>query len=177
MKLVLTDSGLWDFQRRTARVPGRCAVLRCRNAVPPNQRDTICGRCKTARWRRNHPVSQRLKVMRDKARLRKIPFDLTTEWVLQQCEGKPEMLQQTGNPRTDLVFDRIDPLKGYTIDNVRITTAEDNCRKGVTFDKAAYVQQKIDRSLKARHGDRASAVYVSDEPANEFLDDDDDPPF
>ncbi len=115
--------------------------------------------------------------MRDKARKRHIPFDLTAEWVLQQCQGNPAMLQQTGDPRSDLVFDRIDPLGGYTQDNVRITTADDNSRKGATFDKAAYVQQKIDRSLKARHGERAVAAYVPDEPVNEFLDDDNEPPF
>jgi hypothetical protein len=175
MNLSLTDSGLWDFQRRKVRVPGRCAVQRCRNAVPANQRDTICGRCKMRRWRRNHPVASRLKTMRDKARKRRIPFDLTAEWVLQQCQGNPAMLLQTGNPRSDLVFDRIDPLLGYTTSNVRITTAEDNSRKGATFDKAAWVQQKIDRSLKARHGKRAAVVYVPDGPVNEFLDDDNEP--
>lgn len=77
--------------------------------------------------------------LKNAAKRRGIPFDLTRDQFAQFAQ-ETGYAYKRGRTVQGWHIDRIDPLRGYTLDNVRALPASDNCRKGAGPDKAAHGQ-------------------------------------
>jgi hypothetical protein len=112
-----------------------CAVVYCKNPSLP--RRTICGSCKSAEVRKNNPLwaewhDKAYRHTRRGIKGKDRPCCTFEEW------KEFHALR----PSPDHVVDRIDPLGGYTLDNMQWITYEENASKGATFDKEAYAVAK-----------------------------------
>lgn len=127
----------WSLALAKGKDPAKCQAKFCRGKVRPEHRkgSTFCPACCERILRRNN-VAWRIWVdLKRNARLRKKPFDLTYPEFQEFHATKP----RTGDTWT---VDRIDPTQGYTRANIQWLSLSDNSRKGATFDKAAYAEQK-----------------------------------
>lgn len=86
-------------------------------------------------WRECHkrrkqkdPEKYYYGVTRRNARRRGIPFDITLEQWRKFCQ-ETEYIITKGKSSTSMTIDRIDPSKGYTIDNIRTLANGDNVRR------------------------------------------------
>lgn len=115
-----------------------CSVYRCRRIVARGTRDRVCSHCKMARWRANHPVENAFASVRDRARKKQIPFELTlAEFRQFVSEAGQGYVEGRGPYVGQLHLDRIDPTRGYVIGNLQVLRAEENSRKGAGEDKKA----------------------------------------
>ena len=74
-------------------------------------------------WRACNPLKARLGWLRDRARQKKAPFDLTLEWLdnfLRRHDYNPTLHH----------IDRISSIGGYTKHNLQVLTVADNVAKG-----------------------------------------------
>ena len=140
--------------RKTLR-PGRCSVYGCRNpsrhAKGASPRACLCSRHAMQIWRKENRELAHFAQIKDRARQRSQVFELTIEQYRALINGTG-YTEQRGRKAFSLHLDRIDPLLGYTMDNVRVLGASDNCRKGATTDKerrAEFIRQKINGGSKA----------------------------
>ena len=125
--------------RAKTKAPGKCAVVRCRNK-PEHQR-ALCHSCRRAEVRANNPLWAQWHNLKHRHTRRGIkgkdrPCCTFQEWLDFHAT----------KPGPDYVVDRIDPLKGYTLDNMQWLTYADNAVKGATFDKQAYAEHKRRRA-------------------------------
>jgi hypothetical protein len=144
--------------RAKAKAPGKCAVVRCRNN-PEHQR-ALCHSCKRAETRANNPLWAQWHDLKHRHTRRGIkgkdrPCCTFQEWLDFQAT----------KPGPDYVVDRIDPLKGYTLDNMQWLTYADNATKGATFDKQAYAEHK-----RRRHHTGGDTEFISDDERRYLLD-------
>lgn len=110
-----------------------CRVKYCRNNRPvrgprAEGKDASlynrCARCKKEKWRREHPLQAAFCRIRDRARRKKIPFDLT---LFQLAEVA---IEAGYAPGSGLHLDRKDATLGYTKGNVQVLTGTENIIKG-----------------------------------------------
>lgn len=137
-----------------------CAVALCRNK---SRKDTlICNTCKDAEIRKNNPLwaqwhDKAYRHTRRGIKGKDRPCCTFAEWKDFHAL----------KPSDDYVVDRIDPLGGYTLDNMRWITYEENALKGSTFDKEAYAEAK-------RTGGQIEPQWKQiDDDRNEFFENDD----
>lgn len=122
------DSGLWVPIHAKAKKDPLCQVAFC---TRPSEKSSGYGRslkcpiCRVRLWRANNPIKATYNAIKNKARRRKIPFDLSIEYFTRLCEETGFHLAR-GRQSYDLQLDRIDALRGYHDDNVRVITAAEN---------------------------------------------------
>lgn len=104
-----------------------CATKHCRKPHLPNRR--LCAKCKQHVWRVRNPCRAAWHQIKDRATRKKIPFKLTFSEFLQIAEATG-YIESKGRKADQLHLDRIDVHKGYTLENVRVITCEENSRKG-----------------------------------------------
>lgn len=109
-----------------------CATKFCRNKA--THYNSTCSKCRMRVWRENHPIHARFTRVKASAKKRKIEFSLTIEQFTKFCE-ETSYHQTSGSTVEEMHIDRIDPNKGYSIDNIRILSCSENSYKGAYMDK------------------------------------------
>ena len=117
-----------------------CSVLRCRNKPEPGR--FVCYACRRAEARANNPLwaewhDKAYRHTRRGIKGKDRPCCTFAEWK-QFHAAKPSPAH---------VCDRVDPLAGYTLENMRWLTYAENAVKGATFDKAAYAEHKRNKHI------------------------------
>lgn len=115
-----------------------------------------------AKWRAENPIKSQFNTLRDSARKRRIEFSLTFEQFKTLCLST-NYHEEAGCEAHCLQIDRVDPSKGYSIDNVEVITCSENTAKGNRERK----QREYQRALLKRKG-------LTDEQIDEIIPPDDD---
>lgn len=74
-------------------------------------------------WRALHPMQARLTNLRNRAKRKKLEFDLDLEWLTIFCEGN-------GYDPAEHHIDRISVAKGYVKGNLQVLPYSENIAKG-----------------------------------------------
>tara|TARA_R110000868_G_scaffold64854_3_gene194614 strand:+ start:1261 stop:1617 length:357 start_codon:yes stop_codon:yes gene_type:complete len=98
-----------------------CATKLCRNKRLKDRR--LCSKCSLRRWRSANPVKARLFALKDRARRKKLAFDLDHEWLA-------GFLAKNGYDPALHHIDRICVLGGYVKTNLQVLPISDNIAKG-----------------------------------------------
>lgn len=99
-----------------------------------DRKNSTCQYCATKRYRQKHPIRAVYTSLRNNAKRRGKEFNLT----LEQFEAfavKTKLLYKRGRSKDSHTVERIDPTRGYVIDNIAMLTLSENSRKGVIEDK------------------------------------------
>lgn len=113
------------------RAAGKCIIKWCRNRLPESairKRNSVCSKCAMRRWRANNPLGAMLLLWRNRARVKRVPFDLTVSGMAEFLNGSG-YLDLKGRHRGMYHLDRIVPRLGYVFSNIQVLSAEDNCSK------------------------------------------------
>jgi len=102
----------------------RCEV--CGAAAIPNRRK--CYKCKQRQYAERHPRRVLYWSLNSSARNRGIEFDLTFEEFSLFCDAT-EYDRFVGCNGDSLTVDRIDPTRGYFLDNIRAIPHAQNSRE------------------------------------------------
>ena len=122
-----------------------CQVRGCRHVLRHPEKQRACPRCSLTRWRVNNPVRTAWANLRDSARKRRVEFALSLEEFAAFVAGNG-YLEGKGRECGALHIDRVNPLEGYRLENIRVLEAGENSRKGAGEDKRAHY-------LAARRGE------------------------
>lgn len=124
----------WDWLRKKQPIKHICEVRGCTNAAPLRWRnkklvrEEICDKCKRRRWRYNNPVYYMFSELRKSAKKRKISFDLHYGEFLEFCFSNDFYRISPKFTKDSLTVDRIEPEKGYSIDNIQVVTQSVNAQ-------------------------------------------------
>jgi hypothetical protein len=152
-----------------------CCVKGCRTIRA--KRSRLCHGHRMAKWRRENPIVSQFNTLRDSARRRKIDFSLTLAEFSTLCE-LTNYHEEAGSFCDSLQIDRIDPSKGYSIDNIQVITTSENTAKG----NRERARRDYQRSLLKRKGltdAQIDKIIPKEEvdPFEEFYDRDYDTPL
>lgn len=100
----------------------KCVTKFCRGTGHP-KRAGLCSKCSMRKWRASHPVGATLAMLRRRSKDKKIPFDLTLEWLT-------EFLTTNKYDSSIHHIDRIKTWLGYTMGNLQILPMSENIAKG-----------------------------------------------
>lgn len=140
----------WSFLPAPAdKDPRLCFVKGCRH--PRDGENRSCARCRKTRYRINNPLKYQFNNLRDSARKKKIQFSLTFE-EFAAFAVESGYHENCGRFLGSLHVDRIDPLDGYRISNIRALESGENSRKGAGDDKREI--------WLARRRGRGDVVYI-----------------
>lgn len=106
---------------------GYCKVRWCSRRVAKHR--TVCYTCRSIQGRIQNPFSYAYRQLRQNARRRAIPFDLTKEEFASFCD-KTGYLFRRGQAADSLTIDRIRVTEGYHKDNIQVLTKTENVFKG-----------------------------------------------
>jgi hypothetical protein len=130
----------WDYITGKTPPAGRtCWTRFCRGKRPTHGR--ICPKCKRRLERINNPLKAVFKTLRDNAKRRGKPFELTFE-DFRQVVVESGYIDARGRHVGMLHIDRENPLLGYVRGNVRVLESGENSAKGATFDKAMWAAER-----------------------------------
>lgn len=115
-----------DFNFKKYPRPDLCHVMGCRQK---RVRARLCWRHLKEQWRRRNPIRSAWQTIKDRAKRKKREFTLTFE-EFSEWAAKHKYIDGKGRERHCLHCDRIDPSKGYSIDNIQILTCTENTTKG-----------------------------------------------
>lgn len=119
---------LWTYNLMPLR-GDRCRVPFCRGMRQVHSGrwlKSICNKCRSRISRLNYPEKYALYEIKRRAKLKGVPFSLTTEDIL----SLPGYLERRGCTPRSLQIDRIKPALGYVKGNIQILTARANWDKG-----------------------------------------------
>lgn len=85
------------------------------------------------RWRENNPVKYAYNNLKGSAKRRGLEFTLTFEQ-FEEFAVRTEYIQNKGKKRDSYTIDRINPLKGYIIENIRILPLSVNSSRKKVLD-------------------------------------------
>lgn len=105
----------------------KCRTKYCRNESLKKRR--ICAKCKSRRYKKQHPMRYFYNASRNNARRRGHEFDMTFE------EYKQLWKDHGKKPGNGWHIDRIDVRKGYTYDNCQILSGFLNVMKWFEEDR------------------------------------------
>ena len=80
-------------------------------------------------FKASRPETYVLNAIRNRARQRKIPFDITLEQFRDFC-NRTGYITRRGRDPDALTIDRIDHDKGYHIWNIQVKSFQENCERG-----------------------------------------------
>lgn len=103
-----------------------CLAYRCRNEKAKGK--TLCPKHLKRRAKEINPASYFYSILRQNAKRRGKEFLLTIEEFKGFCE-KTNYLKVKGRYSRSKTIDRIDPSKGYSIDNIQIMSNKANASK------------------------------------------------
>lgn len=147
--------------------PGMCCVKGCRKKHVPEYRGGklhLCARHYQARWRKLNPKQAAYRALKDHAAARKIGFSLSFDAFLEMTDAAGYWTRSSENWGDVLSIDRIDPVQGYTENNVRVITLSENVAKG---NRERFLPEHV-QSILARK--RAATPWQMDE-GKHWLDD------
>lgn len=124
-----------------------------------------CWKCRSKMLKERRPVTYVLNAMRQRAKQRKIPFDITLEQFIDFCK-RTDYIARRGRKADDLSIDRIDHDKGYHIWNIQVKAFLENCTIGHSVPGKETMQNE--RKPEAYDYDRTGPDpdYVAPEEAN-----------
>lgn len=97
-------------------------TINCPDGHNNKGKRSLCARCRTRLFRVRHPSASRIRYLKARAKKKKVPFDLTVEWL-------DSFLIRTGYDPTKHHIDRKVTSEGYAKHNLQILTIHDNCSK------------------------------------------------
>lgn len=83
-------------------------------------------------WKKANPLRYAYQSLKDNAKRRGKPFDLTFEQFKSFC-SKTSYIQNRGRLAGSFHIDRKNEDEGYTLDNIQVLTNSENVRKYVAF--------------------------------------------
>lgn len=101
--------------------PHRCTTRYCRR--PHGAKSPLCSRCQVRRWRKANPMKAKLAILRDRANRKRVPFDLTLEWLT-------SFLRANFYDPKEHHIDRRKPWLGYVMGNLQVLSSTENIAKG-----------------------------------------------
>lgn len=105
---------------------GYCVAAFCKNKARAKNR--FCHKC-AHRWQKeNNPLVYWYKILKQNARQRGKEFTLTKEDFKIFCTAT-NYLELKGKEGNKFSIDRINPEKGYSLDNIQMITLAENTRK------------------------------------------------
>lgn len=108
------------------RKKGLCIACRCTRKAAP--RDKFCHRCRKRYQKENNPVVYTFGFLKQNAKRRGKSFELTIDQFRQFCEDT-NYIELKGKHGKAASIDRIDPKRGYSIDNIQILSLAENASK------------------------------------------------
>lgn len=125
--------------------PSKCQVFRCK----ANKANTgnLCHKHKMRLWRIRNPIASGFCKLRDRAKRRGIPFEITLP-EYRQIVLSSGYLVRSGSFIGCLQLDRIDAKKGYTLGNLQVLTVSENAAKG----NRERMSHEYKRALLLRRG-------------------------
>lgn len=124
----------------------KCRTKFCRRTVGPSEHSPWCSRCRRILWKEKHPLKYFFKKLRDRAKERKKPFDLT-------YAEYEEFARQTGydkfrgKTKYSLTIHRIKNHLGYTRSNIAAVTLSLNARLQFA-PLPAYLRAEMEDALR-----------------------------
>ncbi len=113
----------------------KCETKFCRNSAAKGRR--VCYKCRSRQHKEKHPFRYHFNALRNNARRRGIPFELSFEVYRALYRDHPvaskDKLLTDSNARFEV--DRIDVRRGYEDDNVQLIEKHRNVQKYHEFDK------------------------------------------
>jgi hypothetical protein len=110
---------------------GLCCAYRCSNKAAP--RDKFCHKHRKRYQKENNTLTYVYGFLKNNAKRRGKSFELTKEEFKQFCE-ETGYLELRGKKAKSASIDRIDPRKGYSIDNIQILTLAENSSKSDNYE-------------------------------------------
>lgn len=147
----------------------QCSTPGCRK--PATKHRTLCHCCRQRSYRAADPIRYQFNRLKAAASKRSVVFRLDKDWFRELCEATGYH-EKAGLMPGDLSLDRIDPLGGYTHDNVRVVTRTENTAKG-NIERIPNIH--IRRALLNRMN--APAPEPVEAGVSSFLDDENVNPF
>ncbi len=105
---------------------GLCCAYRCKNKAAP--RDKFCYKHRKRYQKLHNPLTYVFGFLKNNAKRRNKSFELTKEEFKQFCE-ETNYLELRGTSGKSASIDRIDPNKGYSIDNIQVLSLSENAKK------------------------------------------------
>lgn len=105
----------------------KCATKYCRNTREKGCK--ICSKCRKRLYKERHPERYTFTYVKNNARRRGKEWTITIDEFIQFITQTGYLFGK-GREKDKLSIDRIDPLKGYHIDNIQILTVSENSSKG-----------------------------------------------
>ena len=116
---------------------GKCSTPECRHKRPFKRSKktpqgfylSYCWKCQSRMLKARHHETYTLNLLRGAARRRGIPFEITLEEWRHWCRATG-YLELKGREPHSMTVDRIDPRRGYSLDNIRtLSHAENSARR------------------------------------------------
>ena len=116
-----------------------CATKGCRSVA---YKGKFCNKCKTDRYRKRNPIKASFYILKENAKRRGKPFDLTFDQ-FKEFVIKTEYIKKKGIFSESYHIDRIDESLGYTIDNIQLLTNSQNVRKYLKYSYDEHVRKMM----------------------------------
>lgn len=116
------------FRFRQRLIARTCMVAHCFNALRDGNR-ALCQKHYMQLWRARNPARAAYANLRDSARKRRLPFELSFDDFALVVGDTPYM-EEKGTRVGCFHIDRIDPCLGYTVGNLRVIPLSENIAKG-----------------------------------------------
>ena len=113
----------------------KCSTKYCRkNAAPKGK---VCYSCSKKRYAEKHPMRYAFNTLRQNAKRRGKSFELTFEQFKEFAIATNYMAGR-GIQKDSFHIDRINPEKGYSIDNIRVLTNSENVKRHQKYLKYEF---------------------------------------
>lgn len=106
--------------------PKLCQAYRCKNLR--SKKDRFCPRHRSRYYKETNPVGYTFNLRKQRAKERGHAWELTLEEFREFCI-RTGYLDKKGKTATSASIDRIDPSRGYALDNIRLLSLSDNSKK------------------------------------------------
>jgi hypothetical protein len=104
----------------------KCQTSGCGNEAIKHRK--ICAKCQSRQLKISHPHTYYLNALRNNAHRRGKYFNLTLDQFKEFCKNTSYM-ENKGRNGNSMSIDRVDPAKGYTIDNIRVISVSENTKR------------------------------------------------
>lgn len=113
----------------------KCATKYCRKSAAKGK--TKCHSCIKKAYAERYPVRYAFNTLKQNAKRRGKSFELTLDQ-FEQFAIETDYMAGRGITKTSLHIDRIDPERGYSIDNIRVLTNSENVKRHCKYLKCEF---------------------------------------